>query len=82
MGWVWIFSGSTHSDLLLWWEEFRNTFSDVNYAQRIIWNIANIRIGNRTVFYKLYYENGIVYIRGLLLEFDNKQSCDFYKQES
>ena len=25
-----------YSDLLLWREEFRNTFSDINYAERII----------------------------------------------
>ena len=29
----------------------------------------------------MYYENGIVYVRDLLLEFDNKQSHDFYKQK-
>ena len=52
-----------YSDLLLWWEEFRNTFSDINYAQRLIWNNKEIRIDNRSVFYKLYYENGIVYVR-------------------
>ena len=27
------------------------------------------------------FENGIVYVRDLLLEFDNKQSHDFYKQK-
>ena len=70
-----------YSDLLLWWEEFRNTFSDINYAQRIIWNNKDIRIDNRSVFYELYNENGIVYVCDLLLEFDNKQSHDFYKQK-
>ena len=54
-----------YSDLLLWWEEFRNTFSDNNYAQRIIWNNMDIRIDIRLVFYKLCYENGIVYVRDL-----------------
>ena len=34
-----------YSDLL-WWEEFRNTFSDINYAERIIWNNKDIRIEN------------------------------------
>ena len=70
-----------YSDLLLCWEEFRNTFSDINYAQRIIWNNKDIRIDNRSVFYKLYYENGIVYICDLIFESDNKQSYDFYRQK-
>jgi len=33
-----------YSALLLWWEEFRNTFSDINYAERNIWNNEDIRI--------------------------------------
>ena len=75
---------SFYSDLLLWWEEFRNTFCDINYAQRIIWNNTNedLRIDNRSVFYKLYYESGIVYVRDLIFESDNKQSHDFYRQKS
>ena len=36
---------------------------------------------NRSVFYKLYYENGIVYVRDLIFESDNKQSQDFYRQK-
>ena len=70
-----------YSDLLLWWEEFRNAFSDINYAQRIIWNNKDIRIDNRSVFYKLYYESGIVYVPDLIFESDNKQSHDFYRQK-
>ena len=61
-----------YSDLLLCWEEFRNTFSDINYAQRIIWNNKDIRIDNRSVFYKLYYENGIVYISSLMIFIDKR----------
>ena len=38
-----------YSDLLLWWEEFRNTFSDNNYAQRIIWNTGIIRTLELTI---------------------------------
>ena len=39
-----------YSELLLWWEEFRNTFADINYAQKIIWNNKDIRIDNKSVF--------------------------------
>ena len=34
-----------YSDLL-WWEEFRNTFSDINYAERMFCNNKDIRIDN------------------------------------
>ena len=35
-----------YSDLL-WCEEFRNTFSDINYTERIIWNNKDITTGNQ-----------------------------------
>ena len=69
-----------YSELLLWWEEFRNTFADMNYTQKIIWNNKDIRIDNKSVFYQTYYDNGIVYV-DLLFDFDNKRSCDFYKRK-
>ena len=70
-----------YSELLLWWEEFRNTFADINYAQKIIWNNKDIRIDSKSVFYQTYYDNGIVYVNDLLFDFDNKRSCDFYKRK-
>ena len=68
---------------LNWWEEFRITFSDINYTQWIIWNNKHIRIDNRSVFYNLYiyYENRIVYIRDLISESNDKQYHDFYRQK-
>ena len=70
-----------NSDLLLSWEEFRKKFSDINYAQTIIWNNKDIRIDNRSVLCKSYYENRIVYIRDLMSESDNKQSHGVYRQK-
>ena len=62
--------------------EIHFPISIMHKKKRIIWNNKDTRIDNRSVFYKLYYENGIVYIRDLLLEFDNKQSHDFYTKGS
>ena len=56
-------------------------FSDINYAQTIIWNNNDIRIDNRSIFYKSCGENGNVYVRELIFESDNKQSHDFYRQK-
>jgi len=39
------------------------------------------KIANRSVFYKLYYENGIVYVRHLIFESGNKQSYDLYRRQ-
>ena len=49
------------------------------YAERIIRKNKVFRVDNRSVFYKLYYENGIVYVLDLIFESDNKQSYGLYK---
>jgi len=51
------------------------------YAERIIRKNKVFRVDNRSVFYKLYYENGIVYVLDLIFESDNKQSYGLYRQK-
>ena len=53
-------------ELLSWWTHFRNTFdSERNWCQ-IIWNNKEIRIGNKPVYYKKYFESGILLVKDLL----------------
>ena len=68
-----------YMQLLTWWAEFRNTFSDSNYSSYIIWNNKDIRIGNKPVFYKTYYDCGIIYLNDLLLSLDNVRSLEIFK---
>ena len=42
--------------------DFRCSFSDVNYSQNVIWNNKDIRINNKPVFYKTYFDKGITYL--------------------
>ena len=49
------------------------------YAERIIWK--NKVFYSLTVFYKLYYENGTVYVLDFIFESDNKQSYGLYRQK-
>ena len=51
------------------------------YAERIIWKNKVFRVDNRSVFYKLYYENGTVYVLDFIFESDNKQSYGLYRQK-
>ena len=60
--------------LLTWWADFRNTFSESNYSSYVIWNNNDIRIGNKPVFYKTYYDCGIIHLNDLLLSLDNVRS--------
>ena len=45
-------------EMLKWWAQFRNTFSDINYSRYIISNNKYIRIANKSVFYKAYFDSG------------------------
>ena len=41
-----------YKQLLSWWADFRNDFSDINYAQYVIWNNKDIRIEKNLFFIK------------------------------
>ena len=55
-----------YNELLSWWSEFRRTFATEKNGTNIIWNNCEIRIDNKPVHYKNYYEAGIVYTQDLL----------------
>ena len=56
-------------------------FSDVNYSQNVIWNNKDIRINNKAVFYKTYFDKGIIYLNDLQFDVDNMRSCESFKQK-
>ena len=67
--------------LLRWWADFRCSFSDVNYSQNVIWNNKDIRINNKPVFYKTYFDKGITYLNDLQFDVDNVPSYESFKQK-
>ena len=67
--------------LLRWWADFRCSFSDVNYSQNVIWNNKDIRINNKPVFYKTYFDKGTTYLNHLQFDVENVRSCEFFKQK-
>ena len=68
-----------YQQLLSWWADFRNAFSDINYSQYVIWNNKDIRIDNKPIFYKKYADCGIVYLNDLLFSLDNIRSFEYLK---
>lgn len=68
-------------ELLLWWAEFRRSFSDVNYPQTVIWNNKDIRINNKPVFYETFFDKGITYLNDLQFNVDNVRSFMSFKQK-
>ena len=63
-----------YSKLLQWWSEFRIEFDAEKDWQNIIWNNKDIRINNKSVFYKNFFESGIIYVNDLLFELNNIDS--------
>ena len=61
-------------ELLQWWSEFRDSFSSEKDWQHILWNNKQILINNKTVYYKSYFEAGVVHISDLFFELNNKDS--------
>ena len=70
-----------YQELLDWWADFRNAFSDINYAHHVIWNNKEIRIDNKSVFIKKkkYADCGILYLNDLLFSLDNVRSFEYLK---
>ena len=69
-----LISSQFYHELLLWWSEFRETFASENDWENIIWNNRDVRIDKKPVFYKNYFDSGVVYTHNLLLDLDNRQS--------
>ena len=66
-----------YQQLLSWWADLRNAFSDINYSQYVLWNNKDIRIDNKPIFYKRYADCGIVYLNDLLFSLDNIRSFEY-----
>ena len=53
----------------------------MNYSQNVIWNNKDIRINNKPVFYKTYFDKGITYLNDLQFDVDNVRSYESFKQK-
>ena len=68
-------------ELLGWWSQFRDTFASERDWCHIIWNNKEIRIGNKPVYYKKYFESGIIFIKDLLLKLNTEESFNCIKRK-
>ena len=60
--------------MLQWWAEFRDEFSAGKPWRNIIWNNKDIRIDNKPIFYKTFFESGITHITDLRFDLDITES--------
>ena len=70
-----------YSELPKWWSDFREEFDTERDRQNIVWNNKEIRINNKPVFYKNFFESGIIYVSDLLFHLNNTDSFNIISQK-
>ena len=70
-----------YSELLKWWSDFREEFDTERDQQNIVWNNKEIRINNKPVFYKNFFESGIIYVNDLLFYLNNTDSFNIISKK-
>ena len=57
-----------YCSVLKYWQDYRSDFTDDNIQiqNEIIWNNSNILINKNTIFFKQWYQNGIICLQDLL----------------
>ena len=70
-----------YSELLKWWSDFREEFDTERDQQNIVCNNKEIRINNKTVFYKNFFESGIIYVNDLLFHLNSTDSFNIISKK-
>ena len=68
-------------ELIQFWAEFRNSFSEQDGKTFIIWNNKNIRINGKPVFYKQVFEKKLISISQLKLQQNNLESLESTRRD-
>ena len=67
-------SSQFYTELLQWWADFRDEFSAEKPWHNIIWNNKDIRIDNKPIFYKTFFESGITHVTDLRFDLNITES--------
>ena len=76
------FPSQFYNELLLWWSEFRETFSSESDYRNIIWQNKEIRIDNKPVYFKNYLASGIINIHDLRFDLNITDSFSYFSNEN
>ena len=68
-----------YSEILTWWSESRENFASTKDWRNIIWNNKEIRINNSPIFYKNFFDSGIVLTSDLMFNLNSTESFSFIK---
>ena len=67
-------SSQFYSELLQWWSEFREDLSSEKLHQNIIWNNKDIRVNDKPIFYKSFFNSGLILVSDLRIDLDISES--------
>ena len=71
-----------YQELLIWWADFRNAFSDIKYVHYVIWNNKDLRNGNKPILYKKICRLwNCLFINDLLFNLDYVRSPECLKNK-
>ena len=73
-----------YRNLLSYWEEIKRiaaTKKNINLKGEIIWNNTDVKVNGKTVFFKKWYNKGVVNISHLLDERNNFLSLDKFTEK-
>ena len=73
-------SSQFYTELLHWWAYFQDEFSAVKLWHKIMWNNKDIRIDNKPIFYKIFFESGITYVTDLQFDLNITESYTIIKK--
>ena len=68
-------------ELLSWWAELRETVDPDRGHEYILWNNKKILIEGKTVFYRHYFDNGVIFTKDLLFDMTNTDSFRAMKEQ-
>ena len=67
-------SSNFYTELLQWWADFREAFSTEKQWLEILWNNKDIRIDNKPIFYKTFFESSVNYVTDLRFDLNTTES--------
>jgi len=69
-----------YNELLSWWLDLRESADPERGYKFILWNNKDILIEDKTVFYRHYFNNGVIFTKDLLFDKTNTKSFNEMKK--
>ena len=76
-----IIPSTFYYELLSWWSDLRESADPDRGYKFILWNNKEILVEDKTVFYRHYFNNGVIFTKDLLFDKTNTESFSEMKKQ-